>query len=279
MTFVIMGLSRRVSRVTRFLANLLATMPLVAAGLSSSAAHAQHPNLQNHTILFDPLKCPDDPQGMVYFAVGRHVLRQPMENLTYIAGGDAAFMASLPKPPKPQEPQGCPGHPLQGAAFHLSHLSSMPGDPANSAGALADELSLVLNSGTVALTFDGAFHGICDKYGLRDDRIPGLIACKKPFRCDGDIAYMTKEYEAPIGGKISFFCRVGINCTSRPVLCDGGYRLHEDFVVDFEFLTTRLPVEDFVEADREIRRRIKAAEVFGYPWSQSQADNNPERTP
>lgn len=230
-------------------------------------AHAQTPpQYQSHQIPFDPSKCPNDPHGMVYFAVGRYVLRQPKENLIYITGGDPAFMASLPKPPKPDEPEGCPGHPIQGAAFDLRRISAMPGEPTNPASALADQLRLILNNGTVPIDMSYTFHGLCDNFRLRDNGIPGLLACGAPFQCSADVAYMTKDYTAPIGGKIAFLCRVGVGCAPKPVFCDGGYRLREHFVINFHFLTKRIPVKDFIAADREIRRRIKEAEVPQFPW-------------
>ena len=42
--------------------------------------------------------------------------------------------------------------------------------------------------------------------------------------------------------------------------------MYDDFVLNFNFSTQLLAINDFIAADREVRRRIEAAEVLNYPW-------------
>ena len=45
---------------------------------------------------YDPSTCSRDPQGMIFFALGRRVLRQPMDNLGYMMGLNAAERRVMP---------------------------------------------------------------------------------------------------------------------------------------------------------------------------------------
>lgn len=86
-----------------------AVVCLAIAGFNGSSAFGQADHRQ---IQYDPSKCAKDAHDMVYFAVGRRVLRQPKANLTYISGASVEFMNALPRPPMPDEPEGCPDHPI-----------------------------------------------------------------------------------------------------------------------------------------------------------------------
>ena len=222
---------------------------------------------ESRRIPYDPSKCATDAHDMVYFAVGRLVFRQPEWNLRYIAGGSKEYLAALPKPPQPDEPEGCPGHPIQGGAFDIFPWSAPPGEAANAATAYADSLYLIVNDGNRPTSENGLFALVCKSYGLRDNGVAGFDGCKKPFHCDEDVAYQTTEYEAPVGGKVALFCRVAADCSGIPSVCDGGYQIKKNFVVNFSFRTARLPIVQFIAADRELRRRIDLSEITDFKWA------------
>lgn len=250
-----------------------------AVALGSPVARSQGDPAQNGHIHYDTSKCSKDPQGMVYFAVGRRVLRQPMANITYITLGPAAYLASLPAPPDPSEPIGCPDHPIQGLAYDLRRLSAMPNNPPNSASAYADRVGLVIGNGHFSSAENGLFDLMCRTYTLRDDSVPDFAGCKKPFRCDQDIAYQAEKYREPDGGKMALFCSVGINCSPRPISCEGGYKLHDDFAVHYEFATSSVPVAEIVATDRELQRRFDAAEVKDFRWQSTRTETTREKPP
>ena len=102
--------------------------------------------------------------------------------------------------------------------------------------------------------------------------MPGFRGCKKPFHCGEDAAYLAEDYTSPDRTKLALFCVVGVGCSPRPTGCDGAYSLHRDLAVNFQFATAAVPVDKFIEADREIQRRIEAAEVKDFRWSPSLAN-------
>lgn len=74
------------------------------------------------TFSYDPATCSRYAGGMVYLAVGRRVLRQPMENLGSMNGGTTAMRRERPHVRHPEEPVGCPDHPDQTAVYYLSRI-------------------------------------------------------------------------------------------------------------------------------------------------------------
>jgi len=71
------------------------------------------------------------------------------------------------------------------------------------------------------------------------------------------------------------FCQVAlIGCAPGLVSCQGAYRLRDDFAVNFTFATAALPLEKFIEADQELRRRIDVAEVTNFNWLKADPRQN-----
>ena len=138
---------------------------------------------------------------------------------------------------------------------------------------------LVVNAGEGIVTENKLFDLMCKTYSLPDNRVSGFTGCKKPFHCGEDAAYLADNYTSPDGSKLALFCMVGVGCSPKPTGCNGGYRLHGDFAVNFQFATAAVPVEKFIEADHEIQRRIEAAEVKDFQWSPSLTELKRRKSP
>ena len=220
----------------------------------------------NGKLRYDPSTCSRDPQGMVYFAVGRRVLRQPMDNLTYMLAFTDKHRLTMPHPRHPEEPEGCPDHPIQQEVYHLRRVSAMPGDPPNAASSYADRLSLIIHNGDIPNSRNGLFEFMCNKFTLRDYTMPEFIGCKKPYHCNESVTYQATDYAEPNGTKLALFCDEGPKCTGELTSCDGGYLLHDHFTVNFGFEVSVLPIEHFIAADQEVRRRFDAAEISDFEW-------------
>ncbi len=224
---------------------------------------------------YDPSTCSRDPQGMIFFAVGRRVLRQPMDNLGYMMGLNAAERRVMPHTLHPEEPVGCPDHPVQMSAYDLRRVSPVPGDAPAAASADANRISLIINDGDIPNQQNDLFELMCRTHKLRDYGVPGFVGCKKAYPCDQGAAYQATEYAGPDGStKVALECRASLDCTPRLAACSGGYLLREHFTVNFKFAVGALPIERFPAADQEVRRRLDAAEVRGFEWS-SKATNAP----
>ena len=228
---------------------------------------------------YDPSTCSRDPHGMVFFAVGRRVLRQPMGNLGYMVGTNASDQKAMPHVRHPEEPVGCPDHPVQMSVYHLQRISAMPDDPPNAASAGADRINVVINGDDVPYRRNSLFELMCRTHKLRDYSVPGFVGCKKPYYCNEDVIYQAIKYTEPDEIKIALDCRVIFDCTPRLVSCAGGYLLREHFTVNYEFAVSALAIENFPSADQELRRRLDAAEVRGFEWAQAPAKSTLENKP
>lgn len=224
------------------------------------------------SMAYQPEKCARDAQGMVYFAIRRRVFRQPADHLGYIMLGKPEEMRLLPTPPRPEEPKGCPDHPIQGLVFHLGRISAPPDDPTPPISQHADFMSVVVNGGTTAVTSDDSFDYYCSLAPGRDNSNAGWLGCTRAAPPINGY-YQAIEYRAPNGGKVGFACLSGLTAT-QPTICQGGYRLHMDMVVNFKFSLRALPVTEFIAADQELRRRFDVAEVKNYPWATPPGDTD-----
>lgn len=217
-------------------------------------------------LVYDPTGCADDPRGMVYFAVGKRVFRQPIGNLFDITAWPTLRRPALPTPMDPLDPEGCPGHPIQEEVYHLRPFSTVSDTIIEQPATYADYVNVDitdLSDGWPVRTEDGAFNPICAN---RDESVPGFVACNGRFRCNLGVVYKTTDYLTPDGSKLTLLCQTGIHCEKLPYKCGGGYRLHADTSVYFVFATTSVPVEAFIDTDRELRHRFESAEVKAYAW-------------
>jgi hypothetical protein len=221
---------------------------------------------------YDTSKCSTDPHEMVYFAVGRRVFRQPIHNISRLQGYSTQLRAraNLPHPPKPSEPEGCPDHPIQAMGYYLRYFSAMPEDGDKILYANADKVPLeVINALTPGLNPVDAktFDLICSKYNLKDTSIPGFMGCSRSSECDHGASYQANDYPLPLGQTMTLNCTLPLHyCEDTPGLCSVSYKLFSDLSVWYKFKTANVPIKDALDYDRELQRRIKAAEVAHYPW-------------
>jgi len=219
-------------------------------------------------IHYDPSICSRDPQGMVFFAIGRRVLRQPMDNLGYMMGLSAAKRRVMPHVRHPEEPVGCPDHPIQMWSYTLRRVSAMPGDPPSPASAEADAIGAIVHAGDYPARRNGMFPRMCAMNQPRDTSVPGFVGCTNPPSCEPAVTYLATEYAEPDGTKMAVDCQTNASCTGRLDHCEGGYLLREHFTVNFEFSPNKLPIARYIAADQELRRRLETAEVHDFEWAQ-----------
>jgi hypothetical protein len=243
---------------------MFATLP---APIVLAATNAQ---AHDTTIPYDPSKCSTDPHEMVYFAVGRRVYRQPMENIFYIQGYTQKMREDqhIPQPPKPSEPAGCPDHPIQALGFYLKCFSAMPGDKDKILYANADRVPIeIINNPKHGLQNEGLLDLICNRYDLRDTSVPGFTGCKKPFQCDHGAVYEANDYALPFDQKMILDCVMPLQyCEDSPGICEVSYKMYDDLNVWYKFKTKDVSIQQALDYDRELRRRIEAAEIKNYRW-------------
>jgi hypothetical protein len=241
-------------------------------GLSSAVACAQGYSAQNGQVHYDASKCSKDPRGMVYFAVGRRVFRQPMANIGYIAAGSRPANDAYPSPPDPSEPMGCPDHPLPGDSYTLSRMSAMPEDKLNANSGYADHISLVINDGaTGAFTQDGLFDLLSKDWGISDGNVSGFIETAKRPSQSTYFAYKARDYLTPNGKKLTMTCHT--NPPEEFITCEYGYMIGQDLAVATGFVTANVPLDKMIDADQELRRRIESAQVKDFRWADPKAGN------
>jgi len=238
--------------------------------------------------LYNPSSCATDPHGMVYFALGRRVYRQPMENIFYMVSyipksnfhqqtpgelpGDAyKDPADLPQPPRPDEPLGCPDNPIQQLGYSMVRFSDVSPDPLKPLPAIFDKIpvSIAENPG-IGLTFGGTADAMCKSHPLRDMSIPGLIGCEKEYDGDRGTVYESTDYKVPNGRGLILAClfhsSISHPINAIPDLCQAGYKLYDDVSLTYKFSSKVVPLAQISDFDRELRRRIEVAEIKNYPW-------------
>jgi hypothetical protein len=232
----------------------------------------------NETLVYDTSKCSTDPHDMVYFQMGRRVLRQPKGNLLYVASAGPEFYAALPKPSKPDEPEGCPGHPMQGMGFYFTQFSDVGGTPNPDMEKYALTVPIDLhNNPDEGVTYDQLYGLMCTSYKERVTSYPGLYGCKKPFPCGQDVVFKADDYLFPNGKNFLMMCYVGMSCEGKLSKCDVSYKLYPDLNVSYYFSPIWVPIEDVFKFDTEVRRRINVAIVNDYHWPDEKPSENMEK--
>jgi hypothetical protein len=245
---------------------------LVWLGLCGSVACAQGYPAQNGQVHYDPSKCSKDPHGMVYFAVGRRVFRQPMENIGYIAAGSRPANSPYPSPPDPSEPMGCPGRPLPGGSYTLSRMSAMPEEPRGAYTIYADHIAIIINDGsTGAFTRDGLFDLLNKTRGLAAHSTPGFVETGKGPDKFYYYSYKAQNYFTPDGRNLTIACHNDLS--DKHIICEYGYMIGIDLAISATFLTDNVPLTEIFGADQEIRHRIEAAQVKDFRWVDPKAGN------
>ena len=205
---------------------------------------------------------------MVFFAISRRVLRQPMANLTYSIGQSVSERRDGPQSLHPDEPWGCPDHPLQMAVYHLSHVSDVTGSSVSSDPDLASSIYVILHNGPPNRQ-DGLQALFCSDSATQDRSISGMEGCYDA-KCMKYRAYKTTDYTDADGKNLALVCMgYPIGCDFKPIGCQGGYSVVENITVNLSFSDRALPLGKFIDADRILRQRLKDSEVFGLYWTLS----------
>ena len=214
----------------------------------------------NATFTYDPSKCSRDPEGLIYFAVGRHVFRHPFENLRILAGPTPSQRRAMPQPAHPEEPWGCPDHPLQMPAYRIWFT------PTQTTDARADQipdlrpLDIALNGGERAYGQNDIFETFCSKYKNFDYSVFGFTGCRKQPD-DGSEAFLANQYTDPDGLKLAIFCLGHPLRLDQLWRCEAGYKLADHLIIYLKFNPSFLSIKDFPRADAEIRRLLMQSEV------------------
>ncbi len=236
--------------------------PAKGQGVGPNGDYAYHANYH-----YDPSKCSRDAAGMVYFAVGRRVLRQPLDNLVAMMGVSVSERRAMPQTRFPDEPWGCPDHPLQNATYTLNHVSAMPDAPTSPVAAQADAITVIIHDGEFPFRQDFLVHSKQCEERMTDKSVPGFIGCRIG-PCEGARTYEATEYAEPNGIKVTIDCDAFTGCDFNRARCQGGYLLKERFTVNFIFRAGALPLPLFTVADTELRHRLIAAEVVDFEWAE-----------
>jgi len=214
----------------------------------------------NATFTYDPSKCSRDPEGLIYFAVGRRVFRHPFENLRLLAGPTPSMRRAMPQPRHPEEPWGCPDHPLQNPAYRIWFK------PIQTTDARADQipdlrpLDIALNGGERAYGQNDIFETFCSKYKNFDYSVFGFTGCRKQPD-DGSEAFLANQYTDPDGLKLAIFCLGHPLRLDQLWRCEAGYKLADHLIIYLKFNPSFLSIKDFPRADAEIRRLLMQSEV------------------
>lgn len=216
------------------------------------------------TFNFNPSTCSRDPEGLIYFAVGRRVLRHPFENLSILAGPTPSGRRAMPQVAHPEEPWGCPDHPLQMQAYQI-WFTAPPATDRQADAPNIRALSIKLNDGADVYRQNDTFDLICSSYNMVNNSVPGFTGCRKPFKMDRSEVFLANDYKEPDGPHLAFYCSGGMLVRDRLEGCDGAYRLEPNLNVYFTFNARFLSVEDFPRADAEIRRLLLQSEV-NFDW-------------
>lgn len=259
------------------LALILLTMPMIAVAQPipppTGSISPEGNYAYSAKFSYDPDKCSRDAGGMIFFAIGRRVLRQPMANLAYSMGQSVSERRDGPQSLHPDEPWGCPDHPLQMAVYHLSHVSDVTGSAVSFDPDLARSFYVILHNGPPNRQ-DGLQALFCSDSATKDRSIPGMEGCYEP-NCKKFRAYKTTDYTDADGKVLALVCMVSwpIGCDSKPLGCQGGYSVLESLTVNLSFSDWAVPLDEFIDADQLLRRRLKDSEVVGFLWADDTLSN------
>jgi hypothetical protein len=227
---------------------------------------------------FSPDLCATDPGDTIHLALGRTVLRVPLNSLVYILDIPQNDEADVPEVPDPNEPEGCPDHPVQARAYTLRAALSEPGgsgDLSDSAGTRFVPFKLVSVSPDdwgMQPWAEKRFDKNCESFGVWTELENGLVACRVIFEDapeldnDSAISYQARPeiYNAPFDKPFVVICShlLGIGTQTCHII----YKLYPtvNFVQKFDL--QRVDPANLVDVDRALRTWIENARVKDYQW-------------
>ena len=222
---------------------------------------------------YNPAECATDPQGMVYLALGRTVLRLPEEMLDLrIIGGKLSIVdpSAMAPPPDPLEPEGCPGNPVQSLSFRLSSRLQDPTQFLFETALLTAERFDVSGDEPIAEQW---YRVTCERHGLESVLPNGLIGCAWPPD-DPDVprAYWPTRYRArpeihstPVGRPFIVDCWLGHVATASQ-FCFVRYRFAEAAALYYQVNVQLVPISEIVAFDRGLQSLLAAALMRDFRW-------------
>lgn len=232
-------------------------------------------SVRGQDLQYGTSRCSHDPQRMIYVALGRHVYRQPAENLRYVHGISLETAAGLPIPPRRGEPEGCPEHPLRGIAFKFAPFSDVasPGVAGADSGGLVQLIEIDPYAWwDTHERYALAGTDVC-RTGDRSEIAPNMTICRPaaarstgsvhaPFAAIIDSRY----YSGPLNQPLAILCNSDGSNQGDDHRCEISYRLDRNVGVWYQFDTSQISLARIVDFDRELRRRIAEAEIADYGW-------------
>ncbi|MBV8835251.1 MAG: hypothetical protein JO000_01820 [Alphaproteobacteria bacterium] len=225
-------------------------------------------------LAYSAAACQHKAGDMLYVAVGRHVFRQPAGNLEYVHGVSLETAAGLPIPPRLSDPEGCPDHPLRGVGFKFAPFADVESrEPRNADIGIAIQL-IEIDFSSWWDTYEryalagGNGCGPHDRIG--PEAVPGMIVCwsttNGPVRASFAAIVDSQSYRAPHERPLAVLCNSDQSSQGDDYLCEISYRLDGNVGVWYEFSLSLIPLSGIIDFDKELRRRLAAAEIADYGW-------------
>jgi hypothetical protein len=227
---------------------------------------------------FSPSSCATDPGDTIHLALGRTVLRVPLDSLVYILDLHVEERTEAPPVPDPSQPEGCPDHPVQARSFTLrAALTEFGGggDRADNAATQYVPFKLVLSTPDewgIQPSAERRFAERCSSFGIWDELENGLVACRVRFEDapemdnDSAIIYQARPdvYSAPFGRPFVIDCFQLLLIGSQT--CYNVYKLYRTVNFARKFDLQRVDAADLVDIDRALRAWIETTRVADYQW-------------
>lgn len=258
------------------LAAFLACQPIVA------------PTANAQTLSYDPAACAANPGDVIYIAAIRLVLAIPMNELSHIADYPpskpdtlvARIRELLPTAPDPSEPEGCPGNPVQAQSFSFYYAYEAmlknkrhPQIPA----AVPEQLHLVSappDFWGLQPSLEKGLSWSCKGPGIHEKLPNGLTACYvrpstgEPSKDRWGVSYGSEApvYSAPLGRPFVVECDSGGTNALGIRRCQVSYKFDNNLNISYHVNTHRVPPNEFIDFDRNLRDRIKSYIVKNFDW-------------
>ena len=250
---------------------MLALIVLLAVGHVARAGELQ----------FSPSSCATDPRKTIYLALGRTVLRVPLDSLVYILNLTQDDPLDPPKVPDPDEPEGCPDRPVQAKVYTLRVKQSELLGQADSAKASEGKFvpfKLVWSSPdywSLQPSAERRYNKRCSAFGVWEELQNGLVACRvrsadAPERDQTSaIAFqaLLEVHKAPFDRPFIVDCSHLLLIGTQT--CYNTYKLYPSVNFARKFDLQRVDVDDLVDVDRGLRAWIENARIIDYPWPQA----------
>lgn len=225
---------------------------------------------------FQPSACKiPDPEGKMYLSLGSTVFRLAITKINYMHDPDPDTLR--PIAPDLNQPPGCPEHPwAQQSSLYDSSLDTWWLNSRNTSEPPAvNKMVMQLSSAEPDFwgeTYEDMYLDICRLYTGRVKLPNGLQGClmdrvstlpeENEF---GAYQSSKSQYMAPFDAPFTVYCNAAIPMAVGAE-CTVAYKLYQNLNLTYSFYTTRLPLNDLIAFDQQLRKDIAIAIVTNYPW-------------